>query len=93
MRCAHCGHRDSKVMDSRFQAGPQEAVWRRRECLSCAKRWTTYERNEAEIRRDVSVDLAVNLLRDLDRFLIDYDDDPQAMHLLRRARKILRRTE
>lgn len=80
-------------MDSRFQAGPQEAVWRRRECLSCAKRWTTYERSEAEIRRDVSVDLAVNLLQDIDRFLIDYDDDPQAMHLLRRARKILRRTE
>jgi hypothetical protein len=93
MRCAHCGYKDSKVMDSRFQAGPQEAVWRRRECLSCAKRWTTYERNEAEIRRDVSVDLAVNLLKDLDRFLIDYDDDPQAMHLLRRARKIIKRTQ
>ena len=93
MRCAYCGHRDSKVMDSRFQAGPQEAVWRRRECLSCAKRWTTYERNEAEIRRDVSVDLAVNLLRDFDRFLIDYDDDPQAMQLLRRARKIIKRTQ
>jgi len=93
MRCAHCGYKDSKVMDSRFQAGPQEAVWRRRECLSCAKRWTTYERNEAEIRRDVSIDLAVNLLQDIDRFLIDCDDDPQAMHLLRRARKIIKRTQ
>jgi hypothetical protein len=93
MRCAHCGYRDSKVTDSRFQAGPQEAVWRRRECLSCAKRWTTYERNEAEIRRDVSVDLAINLLQDIDRFLIDYDDDPQAMQLLRRARKIIKRTQ
>ncbi len=81
------------MTDSRFQAGPQEAVWRRRECLSCAKRWTTYERNEAEIRRDVSVDLAINLLQDIDRFLIDYDDDPQAMQLLRRARKIIKRTQ
>lgn len=80
-------------MDSRFQAGPQEAVWRRRECLSCANRWTTYERNEAEIRRDVSIDLAVNLLLDAERVLAEYDDDPQAMHLLRRARKIIKRTQ
>jgi hypothetical protein len=80
-------------MDSRFQPGPQEAVWRRRECLSCEERWTTYERNEAEIRNDVTVDLAINLLRDVDQFLADYSDDPQAMHLLRRARKIIKRTK
>jgi hypothetical protein len=93
MRCAHCGHRDSKVMDSRFQAGPQEAVWRRRECLSCAKRWTTYERNEAEIRRDVTIDLAINLLQDIDRILSEYDNDPDIMQLVRRARKINKRTQ
>ncbi len=42
MRCPHCGHEENKVVDSRpSQDG--HAVRRRRECLGCQKRFTTYE--------------------------------------------------
>ena len=44
MFCPHCGHNDSKVIDSR-DAG--EGIRRRRECLSCTTRFTTYERAQA----------------------------------------------
>jgi transcriptional repressor NrdR len=46
MRCPYCGHADSKVVDSR-DSETGEAVRRRRECLRCDKRFTTYERVEA----------------------------------------------
>jgi transcriptional repressor NrdR len=46
MRCVSCGHFESKVIDSR----PSEdglSIRRRRECLDCGKRFTTYERHNA----------------------------------------------
>lgn len=46
MRCPYCGHDDSKVIDSR----PTEegvAIRRRRECIKCAQRFTTYEKVES----------------------------------------------
>jgi transcriptional repressor NrdR len=46
MRCPFCGTADSKVVDSR-DSETGEAIRRRRECLHCAKRFTTYERVEA----------------------------------------------
>lgn len=45
MRCQYCGYLDSKVIDSR----PTEegnAIRRRRECLRCGRRFTTYEKIE-----------------------------------------------
>lgn len=45
MRCPFCSHIDSKVLDSR----PYEekyAIRRRRECLSCSRRFTTFEKVE-----------------------------------------------
>ena len=45
MRCPYCAHDDSKVIDSR----PTEegvAIRRRRECMKCAQRFTTYEKVE-----------------------------------------------
>ena len=42
MKCPFCGYRDHKVVDSRTSADAQ-AVRRRRECLKCARRFTTYE--------------------------------------------------
>ena len=45
MRCPWCGHVDDKVVDSR----PTEqgaAIRRRRQCLSCKRRYTTFERIE-----------------------------------------------
>lgn len=42
MRCPFCGNEDNKVVDSRPSREGQ-AVRRRRECISCSKRFTTYE--------------------------------------------------
>jgi transcriptional repressor NrdR len=42
MRCPFCNHFDSKVTDSR-NAVEQNAIRRRRECLECQKRFTTFE--------------------------------------------------
>ena len=41
MKCPHCGFKDTKVFDSR---DVNEGVRRRRECLGCGFRFTTYER-------------------------------------------------
>src|SRR5262249_14510430 len=45
MRCPYCRENDDKVVDSRM-AEDAAAIRRRRECLSCGRRFTTYERVE-----------------------------------------------
>lgn len=47
MRCPHCGDRENRVLDSRSSEEGM-AIRRRRECLTCGKRFTTYERLEEE---------------------------------------------
>ena len=47
MKCPVCGHQEDKVVDSRASA-EGSAIRRRRECLSCGKRFTTYEHVEEE---------------------------------------------
>lgn len=42
MKCPYCGYTESKVIDSR-PAEEGTTIRRRRECLSCARRFTTYE--------------------------------------------------
>lgn len=42
MRCPFCGYEESKVIDSR-PTDEGEKIRRRRECLNCQKRFTTYE--------------------------------------------------
>ena len=42
MKCPYCGYKDYKVVDSRATA-EESAIRRRRECLKCGKRFTTYE--------------------------------------------------
>lgn len=42
MKCPYCNHEESKVIDSR-PADEGERIRRRRECLGCSKRFTTYE--------------------------------------------------
>jgi transcriptional repressor NrdR len=46
VRCAACGHLDSKVVDSR-QSDDGGAIRRRRQCLACGERFTTFERPES----------------------------------------------
>lgn len=45
MRCPVCGHEESKVLDSRPVLDGR-AIRRRRECLECERRFTTYERSD-----------------------------------------------
>ena len=45
MRCPFCDHSDGKVVDSRASK-EGNAIRRRRECLNCGRRFTTYERIE-----------------------------------------------
>ncbi|MDR2201982.1 MAG: transcriptional regulator NrdR [Clostridiales bacterium] len=42
MKCVYCGHIESKVLDSRT-VGEGNSIRRRRECLNCGRRFTTYE--------------------------------------------------
>jgi transcriptional repressor NrdR len=43
MKCPFCGHIEDKVVDSR-ESKEGDSIRRRRECLSCERRFTTYER-------------------------------------------------
>ena len=57
MKCPYCGMRESKVIDSR-PTDECDSIRRRRECLSCGKRFTTYESVETMpivvIKKDMS---------------------------------------
>ena len=55
MHCPFCTAADTKVIDSRL-VGSGEQVRRRRECLSCGERWTTFETAELLMPRIVKND-------------------------------------
>jgi transcriptional repressor NrdR len=55
MRCAKCGSRDDKVIDSR-QSRDSSSIRRRRQCLKCGYRFTTYEEIERSDLRVVKRD-------------------------------------
>ena len=45
MRCPFCSHREDKVIDSR-ESKEGDSIRRRRECIKCERRFTTYERTD-----------------------------------------------
>jgi transcriptional repressor NrdR len=45
MTCPFCGHREDKVIDSR-ESKEGDVIRRRRQCLGCERRFTTYERSD-----------------------------------------------
>ncbi|MEW6757512.1 MAG: transcriptional regulator NrdR [Acidobacteriota bacterium] len=55
MRCPFCGHLEDKVVDSR-EVSAGDSIRRRRECLSCHRRFTTYETIETVPYRVVKKD-------------------------------------
>jgi transcriptional repressor NrdR len=55
MHCPFCGHEETKVIDSRL-AGEGRQVRRRRECLDCAERFTTFETAELVMPRIIKRD-------------------------------------
>jgi transcriptional repressor NrdR len=72
LNCPYCGHPESRVVDSR-ETESKEAIRRRRECIACGQRFTTYEMIEqipiTVLKRDGSTELfdAGKLLRGLTR--------------------------
>jgi len=76
MHCPFCGKPDTKVIDSRLVADGQQ-VRRRRECIACAERFTTFETAELVMPRIIKRDgsrepfneekLRAGLLRALER--------------------------
>ncbi len=55
MRCPFCGAEDTKVVDSRL-ASEGSQVRRRRECLACSERFTTFESAELSVPRIIKRD-------------------------------------
>jgi len=55
MRCPYCAHLEDRVVDSR-EAQEGQATRRRRECLRCGRRFTTYERIEEVLPHVVKKD-------------------------------------
>lgn len=47
MKCPFCGHQEDKVIDSRASSDGM-SIRRRRECLNCGRRFTTYEQIEGQ---------------------------------------------
>ena len=78
MKCPKCTHEDSKVIESR-DAGEGDSIRRRRECLKCNYRYTTYERverpNLAVVKKNGERELfdrhklAAAILRSVGKFL------------------------
>ncbi len=63
MKCPHCACQDTRVIDSRDTAD-LTAVRRRRQCVACTKRFTTYERME---RPEIKVVKREGRIEDFDR--------------------------
>ena len=63
MRCPYCDYEEDKVVDSR-SSNDEKVIRRRRECLKCSKRFTTYERVE---KVPISVVKKGNIREDFDR--------------------------
>src|SRR5438132_12451068 len=97
MRCPWCGHPDDKVVDSRSADGVA-SVRRRRECLRCGRRFTTFERVEevslSVVKRDGSKEpfdrskVAAGLMKAIKNRPVT---DKQVSQLVERVEEKLRR--
>jgi transcriptional repressor NrdR len=93
MRCPFCGAQDTKVIDSRL-SGEGDQVRRRRECLSCGERFTTYESAELNLPRVIKQDgsrvpfesrkLAAGMMRALEKRPVSTERIDAALDRIRR---------
>ncbi len=93
MRCPFCGAEDTKVIDSRL-AGDGDQVRRRRECLNCRERFTTYETAEISLPRVIKQDgsrvpfdagrLASGIMKALEKRPVSTDRVDAALHRIQR---------
>lgn len=87
MKCLKCTHLDSKVVESR-DIGDSSSIRRRRQCLSCGHRFTTYERVEVPylmvLKKDGSQELfdRGKLLGGLNKAIQKRPVDPQQLEEL-----------
>jgi len=89
MRCPFCGAQDTKVIDSRL-ASDGAQVRRRRECLACAERYTTFESAELVMPRIIKSNndrepfnekkLAAGILRALEKRPVSSEDVDAAIN-------------
>ena len=93
MRCPFCGDPETKVIDSRF-ANEGDQIRRRRECLECEERFTTYEIAELALPRMVKRDatreafdekkLRQGLIRALEKRPVSMEKIEEALHRIKR---------
>lgn len=88
MYCPFCGHEETKVIDSRL-AGEGRQIRRRRQCLDCNERFTTFESAELVMPRLIKSDdsrqpfdeskLRNSMVRALEKRPVSADDFEQAI--------------
>lgn len=93
MRCPYCGDPDTKVVDSRL-ANEGDSVRRRRECVGCGERFTTFETAELVMPRVVKQDgmrepfnedkLRSGMMRALEKRPVDTEAVEQAINRIKR---------
>lgn len=93
MRCPFCGADDSKVIDSRLSA-EGNAIRRRRSCVECNERFTTYETAELALPRLIKRDqsrtlfdedkLRLGLLKALEKRPVSIDAVDSAVKVIKR---------
>ena len=102
MKCPACSHDDTKVVDSRV-AADGFSIRRRRECLKCSFRFSTYEEMEilnlTIVKRDGRKEsysrdkLTKGLKRALEKRYITDDDFKQLLNRIERDLQLLRKSE
>ncbi len=96
MHCPFCGHEETKVIDSRL-AGEGRQIRRRRQCLACNERFTTFETAELVMPRLIKNDssrqpfdenkLRSSMVRALEKRPVPSDKLEQAIgHLIHKLR-------
>jgi transcriptional regulator NrdR len=93
VQCPFCGDHDTKVIDSRL-AGEGDSVRRRRECVACKERFTTFETAELNLPRVVKSDgvrepfweekLSAGFLRALEKRPVKSEDIDAAMSRIKK---------
>ena len=93
MQCPFCGDNDTRVIDSRL-AGEGDSVRRRRECVACKERFTTFETAELNLPRVVKNDgvrepfweekLSAGVLRALEKRPVNSEDIDAALSRIKK---------
>jgi len=93
MQCPFCNDSDTRVIDSRL-AGEGDSVRRRRECLACKERFTTFETAELNLPRVIKSDgvrepfweekLSSGVLRALEKRPVKSEDIDAAMSRIKK---------